>query len=133
MAHVAVGVCNEHDESSLVQALKIANKGDEVHVQLLECKKNVFLPYTLLRTTQHHLKTSTKATWTNATHIYFSEMDQPLHVSSPEFFVTVVSFSSPTKYVAPQRMMKNSGSGPWDVSPKGLAVIGQNKCSINRR
>ena len=56
MGHVLAGTCTEEDKARLDNALVADNKHHEVHVQVMDCKQPVFLPYVLLRTAQHHLK-----------------------------------------------------------------------------
>ena len=104
-------------------------------MQLLECSLPVHLPYILLRKTQQELAKSKHHAWADATHVYFSEMDQPLHVATEHAFenAMAVTDGSPGKdmrYVAPQRMEKKATTSPGDVPPKSVAVIGQNKCSL---
>jgi hypothetical protein len=94
----------------------------------------VFLPYILLRKTQQELSKSKHRTWTDATHVYFSEMDQPLHVATEHAFENAMAFTDGSsgkdmRYVAPQRTDKAKTSSPGDVPPKGVTVVGQNHCA----
>jgi len=103
-------------------------------VQLLDCTLPVHLPYILLRKTQQELANSKHHVWAEATHVYFSEMDQPLHVATEHSFENAIAMTEGTdtkeaRYVAPQRTDKKKTSQPTDVPPKNVAVIGQNRCA----
>ena len=102
-------------------------------MQLLDCTLPVHLPYILLRKTQQELAKSKHHAWADATHVYFSEMDQPLHVATEHAFENAMAMTDGTKgkdqrYVAPQRTDKQKHSSTADVPPKSVQVIGQNKC-----
>jgi hypothetical protein len=166
MGHVLVGVCSEEHHAMAEQALGGSDFRRQVHVRLLDCEKPVYLPYVLLRTVQQHLgkpipnmakpmaleadgapgappPTTTPhlrsaRTWREARFVYFSEMDNVLHVRDTATFNALVNFmedakrddrlAHPTGYVSPNRMNKRSKMDPADVSDKAFLVNGQNKC-----
>ena len=133
MAHVVVGVCTDLDLQAAQTELRSAGREHQVHVQKFDCERPVHLPYILLRSVQKRLtKTEKKVAhndvWTNITHVYFSEMDQPLGVNSTETFEAVMNMAKGDDCVAPNRMLKAKGSSPTSFLMKDLKVIGQNKC-----
>ena len=85
------------------------------------------------------LQTSKTPAWQNASHLYFTEMDQPLHVVSEDMFRSAMALATcgdgaPSRctIAMPQRLAKDGNSPPEAKSPTGLALIGQNKCVIGR-
>lgn len=143
MGHVLVGVCHEEHYAMAKEQLAGADFRHSVHVRLLDCEKPVYLPYVLLRTVQQqlgkpipsqkkptasNLKKGT-ATWNQTRYIYFSEMDNVLHVRDTATMDAAVSFVGKKGYVSPNRMNKRSKMDAGDISDKAFIVNGQNKCA----
>jgi hypothetical protein len=71
------------------------------------------------------------ATWAAASFVYFTEMDQALHVASPEVFEMLLGamMRGPIKgYVSPNRMTKVLGTPPGDVSDAVFRITAENTC-----
>jgi len=68
--------------------------------------------------------------WAAAQFVYFTEMDNALHVASPEVFDMLVNamHGTPLGYVSPNRMNKKVGTAPGDVSDAAFSINGQNVC-----
>ena len=67
--------------------------------------------------------------WAAAQFVYFTEMDNALHVASPEVFDMLVNaMHGPMGYVSPNRMNKQPGGDPDDASDKSFVINGQNAC-----
>lgn len=81
IGEVVVGVCSGEDLRRVHGELKRLNLTADVHVDLLECRKPVYLPYELLRAQQARLKAREQTKF-----VYYTEMDQPLRVRDVGIF-----------------------------------------------
>lgn len=138
MSHVVIGACNEEHR---MLALKHIPSFPHAKVDVINFKCHeapVHLPYILLRHIQEHLidkdfqghsVISTSSAEKQAKFVYFTEMDNALHVQNDQVFDAIVDFVGPVGYVSPNRMGKKMSTNPSDISPLSFKVSGQNICA----
>lgn len=142
MRHVVIGACNEEHRSLALSYIPTFPHAT-VDVINFKCEDApVHLPYILLRHAQDHLidkdfkghstvthsKHASSAT-EKAKFVYFTEMDNALHVKNDQVFDALVDFVGPVGYVSPSRMGKKISTKPSDLGPSSFKVSGQNICA----
>jgi hypothetical protein len=141
MSKIVIGACNEEHRSLALHHLPKLPHAN-VEVVNFKCQDTpVHLPFILLRHIQDnyidkdfkgHSDSSSSSSSSSSKHarfVYFTEMDNALHLESDEVFDALVDFVGPIGYISPNRMSKKVSTSPSDLHPSAFRVNGQNVCA----